>query len=302
VRVLVTGATGFIGRKICGALSGDGHQIIALSRNAESARTKLPEAHEVIVWNPVSSPLPLSALGGIDAVINLAGESVMGLWTASKKDSLRESRIKSTGRLVNAIRESSPRSKVLISASAVGYYGDRGEEDLFEGARPGAGFLSDLCAAWEEEAGRAAGLGVRVVTLRIGLVLGHDGGMWPPLMKAARLGLSGSLGSGKQWWPWVHVDDVVGMARFALANDIEGPVNVTSPNPVRQKEFARTLGRVIGRPSFLRTPALFLALAGGAAAGSLDSIRALPGAAARAGYNHRYPDLVTAITQLIEGH
>jgi uncharacterized protein (TIGR01777 family) len=301
MQVLVTGATGFLGKKICGALLKDGHRVTAVSRNVESARERLPEVSEIFPWDPGTSTQPSEAIEKADAIVNLAGESVMGLWTASKKRSLRESRVKSTRGLVDAMGGSSSRPKVLLSASAVGYYGNRGEEELFEGARPGAGFLSDLCAAWEQEALRASGLGVRVATLRIGLVLGREGGMWPPLIKAARLGLSGSLGSGKQWWPWVHVDDVVGITRFALANDVEGPVNVTSPNPVRQREFARTLGRVTGRPSFLWTPSFLLALAGGVAAGSLESTRALPMVAARGGYNHLYPDLATALTQLVEG-
>jgi uncharacterized protein (TIGR01777 family) len=299
VRVLVTGATGFLGRKICASLAGDGHRTVALSRNAGAARAKLPEAGELLSWDPISSPPPAESVEGTDAVVNLVGESVVGLWTASKKRSLRESRIKSTRNLVRAIENTPSPPKVLISASAVGYYGDRGENEITEQCGPGADFLSDLCLDWEREAHRAAEFGARVVSLRIGLVLGREGGMLPALLPAAKLGLFGRLGSGKQWWPWVHADDIVGLVRFALANKIEGPLNATAPNPIRQKDFARTLGRLLGRPSFLPVPSFVLLLAGGLSGETLRSQRVMPKVALNAGYEFRHADLVTALSQLV---
>jgi uncharacterized protein (TIGR01777 family) len=193
------------------------------------------------------------------------------------------------------MQQASSSPKVLISASAVGYYGDRGESEITERTGPGTDFLSDLCVQWEKEAIRASKLGIRVVTLRIGLVLGLEGGMLPALLPAAKLGLFGRLGSGKQWWPWIHADDVVGLARFALANEVHGPINATAPNPVRQKDFARTLGRALGRPAFMMVPGFLLALAGGISNETLKSQRAVPRASLTAGYSFAYGDLATAL-------
>lgn len=298
MKVLVAGATGFIGRHLCSSLIGDGHQVSALSRNAESAGHQLPGIHSVHKWNPSVEALPEDALEGKDSVVNLVGESVSGLWTSGKRRSIYDSRVKSTVNIISALERASVKPKVLLSASAVGFYGDRGEEIITESSSPGSGFLSDLCVSWENEALRAEALGVRVVLLRIGFVLGRDGGMLPALLPMARLGLSGALGSGRQWWPWIHIGDVTGMARFALANEIEGPINVTAPNPVRQKEFIRTLGRLLGRPSFLRTPSFLLNLVGGVAADSLNSMRALPNRLKQSGYGHLYSDLLTALSDL----
>ena len=298
MKVLVAGATGFIGRTLCLSLARAGHEVIALSRNSESARRRLPWLGSVHDWDPVAEPAPGAAVEGTDAIVNLVGESVAGVWTARKKRFIHDSRIKSTANLVAGLERAGARPKVLISASAVGYYGDRGEEKITESTPPGSGFLSDLCVRWEGEALRAQALGVRVVILRIGLVLGEAGGLLRSLLPAARIGLLGPLGPGAQWWPWVHIADVAGMARFALAHEIKGPVNVTAPDPVRQKDFARMLSRLLGRPSFMRVPSFLLDLAGGVAADSLKSIRAIPQAARQAGYSHLYADLVTALCDL----
>jgi uncharacterized protein (TIGR01777 family) len=299
LRVLLTGATGFLGGKLCDQLSVDGHSVVALSRNAGSAGAKLPRADKIYSWDPLSTTPPSEAIQGCDAVVNLVGESVVGLWTASKKRSMRESRVRSTANLVRAMAEAPSGPRVLVSASAVGYYGERGEDEVTEREGPGADFLSKLCVDWEAEARRAGEHGARVVTLRIGLVLGLEGGMLPALLPAARLGLFGRLGSGKQWWPWVHADDVVGLVRFALANEIEGPINATAPNPVRQKDFAGTLGRILGRPSFLFVPSFVLSLAGGLSGETLRSQRAVPRAALCAGYDFLHPDLANTLSRLL---
>jgi uncharacterized protein (TIGR01777 family) len=297
VRVFVIGATGFIGRRVSRALMGDGHRVVAVSRDAESAKSRLPDVPEILTWDPATGAAPGGPFEGADAVINLAGESIAGLWTKSKKRRILESRVVTTRRLVSAIEHGPRKPKVLISASGVGIYGDRGDEVVTEAAPPGAGFMADLCVAWEREAARASELGVRVAVLRIGVVLGAEGGALPSLLPAAKLGLLGRLGSGRQWWSWVHIEDVVGMARFALANEVRGPLNAVSPNPVRQKEFASTLGRILGRPSFLVVPATLLALGGELASQALESTRAMPRAAAQAGYKHSYPDLTAALSR-----
>ncbi len=300
MRVLMTGATGFLGRNMCRSLIGDGHEVVAFSRNAESARRKLPGVSDAITWNPVDAPPPVDVFEGADAVINLAGENLFALWTPSKKRAVRRSRIESTKNVVSGIAGVSAKPRVLISASAVGYYGDKGDESIVESDPPGSGFLSNLCEEWESEAARAADHGVRTVMLRTGLALGPGGGMLPAVLPVAKSGLLGSIGSGRQWWPWVHIDDIVGTARFALANEVQGPLNVVSPEPVRQKEFARTLAGLLGRPAFMKVPAFVLRLAGGVAEESLASQRVIPKKAAEAGYKHRYSDLRAALSDLID--
>ncbi len=299
MRVLVSGATGFIGSALCNSLIGDSHQVVALSRDAESARSKLPGVSEIHTWTDVASQPPTAAVEGADAVVNFLGENIRGLWTSSKKKALYDSRIKATKSIVKAIAGLSSRPKVLISASAVGYYGDRGDEVITETSPPGSGFLSGLCVDWESAAMKASGGATRVVTLRIPPVLGTDGGMLPALLPVAKLGLFGRLGSGAQWWPWAHIEDITGIVRFALANELEGSLNAVSPNPVRQKDFARTLGRLLNRPSFLRVPSPFLGLAGEMADEALGSRRVLPKRAMEAGYVHSYADLLTALSHLL---
>jgi uncharacterized protein (TIGR01777 family) len=297
VRVYVVGATGFIGRRVCRALVRDGHHVVALSRNAQSAKARLPYVPEILTWDPGTAAAPGGGFEGADAVVNLAGESVAGLWTKSKKRRIRDSRVVTTRRVVSAIERAPRKPRLLVSASGVGIYGDRGDEVITESTPPGAGFTADLCVSWEREASRASEDGLRVVLLRIGVVLGAEGGALPALLPAAKLGLLGRLGSGKQWWSWIHIEDVVGMVRFALANEVEGPLNTTSPNPVRQKEFASTLGRLIGRPSFLVVPGFLMALGGEFSKQALESARVLPRAAVQAGYKYSYPDLLSALSK-----
>ncbi len=295
MRILITGATGFIGKRLCQKLSAQGHSLVVLSRNPEAAR-KLPisAAHR---WLPESSLPPPESWEEIETVIHLAGESVAGRWTQRKKQRIYDSRILSTRHLVEALRARKDRPKTLICASAIGYYGDRGEETLNETATPGRDFLASVCQDWEAAALQAERLGVRVVCLRLGIVLGRGGGALPAMLLPFKLGLGGPLGSGQQWWSWVHHDDVIGLIEHALARpELHGPLNVTAPTPVRQREFAQILGRLLRRPAFMPTPGFALKMALGDFANELlASKRVIPQRAQESGYRFCHADLEAAL-------
>jgi uncharacterized protein (TIGR01777 family) len=302
MNILITGATGFVGRRLCEMLHQAGHTVRALSRDSVAAKQRVPHLKEVFPWNPLQELPPLQAFEGCDAVINLAGESIAGRWTTAKKQLIRDSRVLGTKNLVNALAQLSSRPKVLLSASAIGYYGDRGEETLTEDAAPGSDFLAQVCRDWENEALKAESLGMRVVRLRIGLVLGRGGGTLQALLPLFRVGLGGPLGSGRQWWSWIHRDDLCRLIVQILANEsISGPVNATAPQPVRQKEFAQVLGRVLRRPAFLPTPAFALKIAlGEFADGILASQRALPRRAQEMGYRFQFEELEGALREILQ--
>jgi uncharacterized protein (TIGR01777 family) len=302
MNILITGATGFVGRRLCEMLHQAGHTVRALSRDSVAAKQGIPLLKEVFPWNPLQELPLLQAFEGCDAVINLAGESIAGRWTAPKKQLIRDSRVLGTKNLVNALAQLSSRPKVLISASAIGYYGDRGEETLTEDAAPGSDFLAQVCRDWENEALKAESLGMRVVRLRIGLVLGRGGGTLQALLPLFRVGLGGPLGSGRQWWSWIHRDDLCRLIVQILANEnVSGPINATAPQPVRQKEFAQVLGRVLRRPAFLPTPAFALKIAlGEFADGILASQRALPRRAQEMGYRFQFEELEGALREILQ--
>jgi uncharacterized protein (TIGR01777 family) len=302
MNILITGATGFVGRRLCEMLHQAGHTVRALSRDSVAAKQRVPHLKEVFPWNPLQELPPLQAFEGCDAIINLAGESIAGRWTTAKKQLIRDSRVVGTKNLVNALAQLSSRPKVLISASAIGYYGDRGEETLTEDAAPGSDFLAQVCRDWENEALKAESLGMRVVRLRIGLVLGRGGGTLQALLPLFRVGLGGPLGSGRQWWSWIHRDDLCRLIVQILANEsISGPVNATAPQPVRQKEFAQVLGRVLRRPAFLPTPAFALKIAlGEFADGILASQRVLPRRAQEMGYRFQFEELEGALREILQ--
>ncbi len=295
---LVTGGTGFIGRALVARLEAPR----VLSRDAARARASLGAGVEAFAWDPEAGPPPAAALDGVEAVFHLAGDSVgEGRWTAAKKARIRDSREKGTRNLVAALAALPKRPRVLVSASAVGWYGDRGEEVLDEAAPAATDFLGEVCAAWEAEARKAEALGVRVVRLRLGVVLGEGGGALGRMLLPFRLGVGGRLGSGRQWMPWVHRDDVVGLALHAAATaSLSGAVNAVSPNPVTNAEFTRTLGRVLRRPAFLPAPAFALRLAlGEFAEVLLASTRAVPRTAEQSGYRFRHPDLEQALRSIL---
>jgi uncharacterized protein (TIGR01777 family) len=288
MHVLVTGGTGLIGNRLVRRLTAMSHTVTVVSREPGRAPFR------AVAWDGVDD-----VIAEVDAVVNLAGESIAGgRWTAARKREIRASRIDATRVVVRAMREHEPRPKVLVNASATGYYGDRGDDELDETAPAATGsFTASLCKAWEVEAMAAEPLGVRVVRLRTGVVLAPEGGAMPRLLPVFRACLGGRLGSGRQWMPWIHVDDVVGIITAALGSDAwVGPVNVTAPNPVRNAEFTRIVARVVQRPAVLPVPAVALRLVlGEMATILLDSQRAMPAAALAHGHEFQYPQLAPAV-------
>lgn len=277
-----------------------GSEVVATTRGRGRA---VNHAAETVTWDG-ESPLPPAALREVDAVFHLAGEPVVdGRWDTAKKDRILLSRVDSTRALVRAFAdlEQSARPRVLVCASAVGIYGSRGDELLTEDSAPAAGFLADVCRAWEEEAARARDLGIRVVSLRIGIVLATEGGALAKMLPLFRLGVGGRLGDGKQWMPWIHIDDIVGLLRFAAANDhLSGPVNAAAPQPVQNVTFTRALGKAVRRPALLPAPAFALRIALGEAANVvLASQHVVPARATDAGYRFVHPTLAGALASLL---
>ncbi|MGE0687073.1 MAG: TIGR01777 family oxidoreductase [Dehalococcoidia bacterium] len=298
MRVLVTGATGFIGSRLAEVLSEKGHIVLGLSRNPEAAMRSTTAVRRFFAWDGKSAP-PAEALSQADAVVNLAGETVNGRWNASKKQRILDSRIDGTRAIVKAMAAAEA-PKVLINGGAVGFYGDRGDEVLTEDSQRGGGFLADVVEAWEREAFAAKSSGVRVASLRTGIVLGPNGGALKPLKLLANLGANGPVGSGKQWWPWIHRDDVCLAIEYLLSNPAEGVFNLTAPNPARQKDFAKALGKVMSRPSFMPAPAFAVRLVqGGFADEVLFSKRVLPKRLTDAGFSFTYPELEPALRQVL---
>ncbi len=299
MKALVTGATGFIGRALVGRLE----RPRVLSRSPSRAKEALG-AVDAFPWDAEAGPPPPESVEGAEAVFHLAGDPVAeGRWTAAKKGRIRDSRVLGTRRLVEAIAAAKARPRVLVAASAVGLYGDRGDEELTESSGSGRDFLAEVCAAWEAEAARARDCGVRVVHLRIGVVLGEGGGALAKMLLPFRLGLGGTLGSGRQWMPWVHRDDVVGLALHAAGNgSLAGPVNAVGPAPATNREFTKALGRVLRRPTLLPAPRLALRVAFGEFADVLfASQRVLPEAALRSGYTFHHGTVEEAIRASVAG-
>lgn len=249
MRILISGAGGTVGRALAPSLAADGHAIARLVRGRPGGAG---EFH----WDPAAGALDPAAIASCDALIHLAGASIAaGRWSASRKDEILESRRMGTRLVATAIARATPPPRVLICASAMGFYGDRGDEVLTEASGPGVGFLAQVVRIWEGEARPATEAGVRVVHLRLGLVLARHGGALPRMALPFRLGLGGPIGSGRQWMSWIALDDLVRVFKRALtADDLSGPINAASPGPVTNREFTRILGRVLGRPAFLPLP------------------------------------------------
>jgi uncharacterized protein (TIGR01777 family) len=301
MRVLITGATGFIGRRLCQVLAADGHELVALSRNPPKAQSELLLLTAAYPWDPLAGPAPKAAFEGVDAVVHLAGESVAGRWTKKKMRGIRDSREIGTRNLVDSIAAADARPQVLVSASAIGFYGDRGDEELTEESGPGDDFLADVCRSWEREALKVEELGVRLVRLRIGVVVGAGGGALEAMLPPFKMGVGGPMGSGRQWWSWVHRDDLVAMIRRALTDDgLASVYNATSPEPMSQMEFGNVLGKVLRRPAFMPTPAFALKLLlGGFSTELLSSKRVLPAGLQEAGFEFRYADLEAALREAL---
>jgi uncharacterized protein (TIGR01777 family) len=303
MRAVVTGATGFVGRHLLPRLE----RPVVLSRNSNEAKEKLSEFDaEVHEWDPNVGPPPLAPFDGADVVFHLAGESVAGgRWTAKRKRRIRDSRVEGTRNLVDGLAQLpvGQRPKVLVSASAVGYYGSRGDETLTEKSSPGDDFLAEVCVAWEREAQRAANVGVRVASLRTGIALGPDGGALEKMLPPFKLGVGGRLGNGRQWMPWIHVDDLAALyVHVAERESIEGPVNGVAPGIVRNREFTKALARELHRPAFLPAPYLGLRLLLGEFAKYLfASQKVEPRVAMESGFKFRFPHLEQALADVIGG-
>jgi uncharacterized protein len=295
MRITLTGATGFIGRSLVETLRGRGDELTVLTRHPRPGTNP-----RYLEWDTRSAP-PLEALRA-DAIFHLAGESVAQRWTPEVKRRIRSSRVDSTRALVEAIEHSPQRPSVLISMSAIGFYGSRGDEVLTESSAPGSDFLADTSIEWEREAQRASGLGVRVVNPRIGIVLGRDGGALDRMLTPFRFGAGGRLGSGRQWISWIHIDDIAGLLLFALDYPgLRGPVNATAPMPVRNSDFTRELARALNRPAVLPVPLFALKLMFGEMGDVLvSSARVEPKAALEAGYAFRFPELAAALSDLLK--
>ena len=300
MRIVITGASGFIGHQLSARLIEAGHELLLLGR---APKKGLPSAAGFTTWNPEVGPAPVAALEGSDAIIHLAGEPVAQRWTGEAKRRIRQSRVQGTGNLVKGIAQapSAQRPRILISGSAIGYYGERGEEVLTEKSGAGAGFLADVCQEWEGEALKAESLGLRVVLLRTGMVLGHGGGALQRMLLPFKWGIGGRIGSGEQWMSWIHEDDEVGLIEFALkADSVRGPLNLCAPKPVTNAEFTTTLARTMNRPVFLPIPVAALRiLYGEMSEVIIGSQRVLPDAATKAGYSFRYPKLGAALQQIL---
>ena len=301
MRVLISGATGFIGRALCRHLVSKGDEVWVLSRRPAQALASLEGVGRAFAWDAASYEPAAEAFEGVDAVVNLTGEPVVGLWTKAKREAIWASRVDSTQLLVAAMSKLDKRPETLISASAIGYYGEKGEADVNEESPPANDFLGRVAVAWEAAALRAELRGVRVVCLRTGIILGPGGGALQAMLLPFKLGAGGPLGSGKQWWSWVSLDDVIRLIDFALrTSGVEGPLNVTAPRPVRQKDFATTLGRVLHRPAFLPAPAFALKLAlGEFSTELLSSKKVLPRKAERLGYRFQFSDLEVCLRHII---
>lgn len=300
MKILITGATGLIGTTLCRSLATDGHELVALSRSAGGpAGLAVAEVHQ---WDTQAGPPPQASLKGVDAVVNLAGEPIVARrWSDAQKKLIRDSRVITTRNLVEGLRSADRKPSVLVNSSAVGFYGDRGDEQLEESSPPGHGFMSEVCQEWEREALRASELGIRVVTVRTGVVLSAEGGALQKMLAPFKLGLGGPLGSGKQWFPWIHIRDIVGIYRHAIFNSsLAGAVNGAAPEAATNSEFTRELARVLHRPAFLPVPEMALRVLMGEMSEVLFvSERVVPEVALSSGYEFHYPMLAGALEDLL---
>lgn len=303
MRALVTGATGFVGPYVLKLLD----RPAILSRNAAKATQKLGQYNisAAYDWDPMSGPPPAEAFEGIDAVIHLAGDPVASQrWSDEKKRAIRESRVQGTRNLVEGLRRLSNRPPVLVSASAVGWYGSRGDEIQDETAPPADDFLAEVCEAWEREARAASDLGMRVAMVRVGVVLGKEGGAIEKMLMPFKLGVGGPLGNGKQWMPWIHVDDVAAMFVFAAKQSgLSGPMNGVAPNCVTNKEFTKAFAAALHRPAILPTPYFALRVMIGEFAQVLfASQRIVPKVAIDHGFQFCYPTIREAMEAIFTAH
>ena len=304
MRVIVTGATGFIGQALTQLLAGQGMEVIALTRSEAKGRTLFGDDVRTVAWDGRTANGWGKWADGCHGIVNLAGESIASRrWSPQRKEALVDSRLCAGGAVVQAVKEASTKPKVVIQASGIGYYGDRGDEILDEKSTVGRGFLADLAAKWEPSTAAVTERGVRHVILRTSVVLGAKGGALPQMVRPYRMFAGGPLGKGTQWVSWIHLEDQINAIRFLLENEnLRGPFNLTAPNPIRQRDFGKAIGRVIGRPSLLPTPAFALRLMLGEMGQELllSGQRAMPNALLDAGYTFHHPKPEPALANLLE--
>ncbi|MGH9685404.1 MAG: TIGR01777 family oxidoreductase [Candidatus Acidiferrales bacterium] len=297
MRVLVSGASGLVGRELSAALLADGHTVCRLVRPGS------PEAAGDVRWDPESGTVDVRAMEGCDAIVNLNGASIgQRRWTDSRKAVLRRSRVNSTRVLIDSLSRLKQKPRLLVSASAVGYYGNRGDEILTESSDPGTDFLAKLACDWESEALRAEREGIRTVILRFGVILSAKGGALPQMMRPFKLGIGGRVGNGRQWMSWIALDDVIEIIRAAISNErCSGAMNAMAPNPAQNAEFTRALATVLRRPAIFAVPAFALRLAFGEMADALllTSQRARPVKLLTAGYDFRLLQLEPALRAIL---
>lgn len=297
MKILIGGSHGLVGSALIKSLESQGHEIFRLVRHAPGSKTE-------VEWSPDRYSIALARLEGFDAAVNLAGESIAeGGWTDEKKRRIRESRVKGTKLLGDALANLTVPPKTFICASAIGYYGNRGDEILTETSAPGKDFLSEVCSEWEKATALAMEKGIRVVNARFGIILDRHGGALKKMLPPFRMGAGGKIGSGKQWMSWIALDDVIGALNFALTQEsLSGPVNFVAPNPVTNAEFARTLGNVLSRPTLFPMPAFVVKLLFGEMGEALllGSERVAPKRLMAEGYEFRYSQLESALRHILE--
>jgi hypothetical protein len=298
MKIFITGGSGFVGTNLSFYLLEKGHSIIAVGTSL-SHKVISHENFRYISADTTKKGAWQDALKDVDAVINLAGKNIFKLWSDNYKKQIYKSRILTTRNLVEAMPDK--KDTILCSTSAAGYYGDRADEVLKEDSLPGYNFLAKVCIDWEKEAFQAQAKGIRVAAMRFGVVLGKNGGALAKMVPAFKFFAGGPLGSGLQWFPWIHMDDLIAAIIFILENpDVKGPLNFCSPNPVRNRDFAKTLGKVLSRPSFMRAPSFMIRLIMGEMGKSLmSSQRAIPDKFLKHGFTFQYPDINNTLYDLV---
>lgn len=302
-RIVVTGATGLIGRPLCAALAARGYQVVVFSRDLQKARTAVPNAADYVAWTPEEDGPWKTAVEEVWGVVHLAGAPVFGRrWSRRYKARIRDSRVIGTRGIVNAMAAAITKPVIFVSSSGAGYYGFRDDTKLDENAAPGGDFLARVCVAWEQEARRANALGVRTAILRIGVVLDRTQGALPQMALPFRLLAGGPILPGRQWLPWVHVADVIGVILMALEDDrMEGAINLTAPAPQTNRDFTWTLGKVMRRPWWLPAPALALRVVFGEFADTVtEGQRVIPARLQQLGYEWKYPTAEVALRDLLK--
>lgn len=301
MRIIITGGTGLIGRALAANLVADGHEVIVLTRNP-TRTTRLPAAVKLVKWDAATATGWGDLADGADAIVNLAGEGIAdGRWSQQRKEGIYTSRVNAGAAVMQAIEAADRKPKVLIQSSAVGYYGPSTDKILTEDAAPGSDFLSQVCFDWEASTAGAESLGVRRVVIRTGIVLSNEGGAWPKIVLPFKLFAGGPIGSGRQYWPWIHLDDEVAAIRFLIENpEASGVFNLSAPTPLSNREFAAKLGAVMGRPAFFPAPGFALRVVfGEMSTVLLDGQRAVPQRLEQAGFRFRYPDAEAAFKALL---